>query len=315
MSAEADTMPAGVIPADLPHVAAPHPAETLPQRWPAVMGAAISVAMMVMLGRELLDTGLDGLSRAAPDSVWFYAAFLGLYMALPTADFIIFRRLWSIPWSGFVALHKKRIAKEVVLGYAGEAFFYAWARTRANVVTAPFGAVKDVSLLSAIAGNGATIILCALALPTGYQLMSPGVLNMVAGPAGLTLSTGTLLILVSKRLFSLPRVQLQAVFWIHCVRIVVSSLLLALAWHFAMPGVPLRMWLFLSAVRLLVSRLPLVPNKELLFAGVAILLIGQDEALGDMIAFVAALTLVTHIALMLAFSVSAGLGSLRLWRR
>lgn len=315
MSAKADSVPAGVSEADLPDIAALQPAETLRRRWPSILGAVLSLAMLVMLGRELLDTGVAGLRKAAPDSPWFYVAFAGLYMAAPTGDFVIFRHLWRIPWAGFAALHKKRIANDVVLGYSGEAYFYAWARARANLVAAPFGAVKDVSLLSAIAGNGATIILCAIALPAGYRLMPPGVLNAVVGSVVITLAISLLLILFSKRVFSLPRRQLWHVFWIHCARIAASSLLLALAWHFAMPAVSLGTWLFLSAARLLVSRLPLVPNKDLLFASFAILLIGQDEALSEMIAFVAGLTLVVHIALVLAFALGAGITGLRQWRR
>ncbi|OWK29119.1 hypothetical protein [Sphingomonas mucosissima] len=315
MSAKADSVPAGVSEADLPDIAALQPAETLRRRWPSILAAVLSLAMLVMLGRELLDTGVAGLSKAAPDSPWFYIAFTGLYLAAPTGDFVIFRRLWQIPWAGFGALHKKRIANDVVLGYSGEAYFYAWARARANLVAAPFGAVKDVSLLSAIAGNGATIILCAIALPVGYQLMPRGVLNAVVGSAVITLAVSLLLILFSKRVFSLPRRQLWEVFWIHCARIAASSLLLALAWHYAMPEVSLWMWVFLSAARLLVSRLPLVPNKDLLFASFAILLIGRGEALSEMIAFVAGLTLVVHLALVLAFALGAGFTGLRHWRR
>ena len=81
-----------------------------------------------------------------------------------------------------------------------------------------------------------------------------------------------------------------------------GSLLIALAWHFALPGVSIAMWLFLAAGRLLVSRLPLVPNKDLLFANFAILLIGQDQALSELVAFTAALTLLVHVILIVIFS-------------
>ena len=63
------------------------------------------------------------------------------------AYFGVYCRRWGIPLSGFVALLKKRIANDVVLGYSGEAYFYAWARQNAKMVAAPFGAVKDVSVL------------------------------------------------------------------------------------------------------------------------------------------------------------------------
>jgi hypothetical protein len=314
LTAKAPSLPTGVIDTDLPDIAALQPTETLRRRWPSILGGLLSIAMVVMLGRELLDSGLAGLSRATPDSPWFYLAFFALYMAAPTADFVIFRRLWRIPAAGFAALHKKRIANDVVLGYSGEAYFYAWARARARLVAAPFGAVKDVSLLSAIAGNAATMLLCAVALPVGYQLMPPTVLNAIAGSAVITLVISLGLILFSKRVFSLPRRELWFIFLVHCARIAVSSTLLALAWHFAMPDVPLWMWLFLSAARLLVSRLPLIPNKDLLFASFAILLIGQDQALSEMIAFVSALTLGVHVLLMLAFATEAGWKGVKLWR-
>ncbi|WP_216075134.1 hypothetical protein, partial [Acinetobacter baumannii] len=81
------------------------------------------------------------------------------YVGPPTFDYVIFKRLWHIPLAGLVALHKKRISNEVLFGYSGEAYFYAWARQRTQMVAAPFGAVKDVMILSAIAGNAITLIM------------------------------------------------------------------------------------------------------------------------------------------------------------
>jgi hypothetical protein len=74
------------------------------------------------------------------------------------------------------------------------------------------------------------------------------------------------------------------------------------------------MWLVLSAGRLLVSRLPLIPNKDLLFASFAVLLIGQDQALSEMIAFSAALTLAVHAALILTFTLIAVAQGKKVWR-
>lgn len=278
------------------------PVETIRRRWPMILAAALTVAMIVGLARELFGSGLAGLTRAVPGDPRFYICFALLYLAAPTGDFAIYRRLWRIPWSGFAALNKKRIANDVVLGYSGEAYFYAWARARARMVAAPFGAIKDVSLLSAVAGNGATILLCLIALPLGYQLISPPILRTMVASATLTIAISVLILAFSRRIFSLPRNDLWAIFFIHCARIAASSILLAFAWHFAMPAVPIGMWLFLSAGRLLVSRLPLVPNKDLLFANFAILVIGQDRALSEMIAFTAALTLLVHASLIGAFS-------------
>lgn len=288
-----------------PDIAGLEPLKRIRSRWPMIIGAVLTIAMVVGLGRELLGSGLAGLNRAVPASPAFYIAFTLLYFSAPTGDWIIFRRLWGIPLvGGMIALIKKRIANEVVFGYSGEAYFYAWARSRARMVAAPFGAVKDVSILSAIAGNTITLALFAFAVPLGYQLLSAaGYLEEVLGSIGIVMCTSLPFLIFSKRVFSLARSTLWWVFSIHCLRLIAGSLFIALAWHYALPTAPLGMWLFLAAARLLVSRLPLVPNKDLLFANFAILIIGQDQELSGLVAFTAAMQLLFHVVFIVIFGV------------
>ncbi|MEO8375513.1 MAG: hypothetical protein ABI471_09825 [Sphingomonas bacterium] len=276
--------------------------ETLKRRWPMVFGALITVAMIIGLSRELLGSGLVGLSRAVPHNPLFYVAFVLLYMSSPAGDYIIFRRLWGIPLSGQAALLKKRIANDVVLGYSGEAYFYAWARQNAKMVAAPFGAVKDVSILSAIAGNMITLAMVALALPFGVEMLSPAQLHTVETSAVITFAMSLPFLIFSKRVFSLPRAKLWWIFAVHCARVISGSVFIAFAWHFALPAVSIGMWLILAAARSLVSRLPLVPNKDLLFANFTILLIGENAALSELMAMTAALVLLVHIVLIGSFS-------------
>lgn len=277
------------------------PLGVVKRRWPMLIGGALMVLMVVGLARQLLGSGLAGLGRAVPDSPWFYLAFAGMYLVVPAMDYVIFRRLWGIPAAGFAALMKKRISNDALMGYSGEAYFYAWARSHARMVAAPFGAVKDVTILSGIAGNAITVFLVAVALPFGHGLLSPDMLRMVEGSAAVSLAAALVFVLFSKRIFSLPGRQLRWIFWMHIIRLVAESVLLALAWNAGLPGVPVAVWLFLSAGRLLVSRLPMVPNKDLLFANFAIVLIGQDKALSNLIAFTAAVTLLVHVGLLVAF--------------
>ncbi|QDX26864.1 hypothetical protein FPZ54_13175 [Sphingomonas suaedae] len=291
-------------PAPLPEAAALvglEPIEKIRRRWPMLLGAAVSLLMMAGLANELLDKGLAGLSRTAPDSWIFYVFFALFYLGPPTFDYLIFRKLWRIPASGMVALHRKRIANEVVLGYSGEAYFYAWARQRTKMVAAPFGAVKDVSILSAIAGNAITLLMLGLALPLATDLLSPAQYKTALVSIGVIIVMSVPFLVFSKRVFSLARNTLWWIFGIHSLRILAGSILVACAWHFAMPDVSLGMWLVLAAARLLVSRLPFVPNKDLLFANFAIILIGQGQALSELMAFTAALTLLVHVVLFAIF--------------
>jgi hypothetical protein len=288
-----------------PDLAGLQPLETIRSRWPMVLGGLLTVAMIVGVGRQLFASGLTGLSRMVPESPLFYVAFALLYMSPPTFDYIIFRRLWGIPLDGLVALMKKRIANDVLFGYSGDAYFYAWARQRTHIVSAPFGAVKDSTILSAVAGNMITLAMIALALPLGWRLLTPGQLHSLLWSTVIIFAMSLPFLIFSRRVFSLPRRTLWWVFGVHATRLVVGSILIAFAWHFAMPWVSIGMWLLLAAGRLLVSRLPLAPNKDLLFANFAIILIGQGSALSGLVAFTAALTLLVHVVLIAAFSARA----------
>lgn len=294
-------------PAPLPaatDLAGLEPIEKIKRRWPALLGAAVSLLMIAGLTHELFDRGLAGLSQTAPDTWLFYVFFALMYLCAPTFDYVIFRRLWRIPLlGGLVALHRKRIANDVVLGYSGEAYFYAWARQRTKMVAAPFGAVKDVSILSAMAGNAITLAMLALALPFAAELLTPAQFRTGLVSAGIIVAMSVPFLLFSRRVFSLGRGTLWWIFGVQCLRLVVGSLLTALAWHFAMPDVALGMWILLAAARMLVSRLPFVPNKDLLFASFAIILIGQGEAMAELMAFIAALTLLVHVLLIAGFAV------------
>jgi hypothetical protein len=233
--------------------------QTLKRRWPSYLGAAVTVVMVLLLARQLLSTGLAGLVDALPDSPWFYVFFLMLYFSSVTGDYIIFRKLWRIPAEGFVALAKKRIANDM-LNYSGEAYFYTWARQRTSLVAAPFGAVKDVSILSAIAGNAVTLGITAIALSLYLGLLTPHQQHIAIGSTVIVFFMSLPFLIFSKRVFSLARGTLWWVFSIHCLRLIAGSFLIALAWHFALPTAPLGMWLFLAAARLLEQRMAEVPG-------------------------------------------------------
>lgn len=266
----------------------------------------ISLAMVAGLVRELLRFGLAGIDKAAPDAPLFYLLFLCVYLNNPVGDYVIFRGLWRIPFvRGLAALLKKRIANDVVVGYTGDLYFYLWARQNAPMVAAPFGAVKDVAILSAIAGNGLSLALLAVALGLGGGLMTEDQYGIAAGSFAIIAAVSLPFLIFSNRVFSLPADRLWWVFGIHALRIVTGFVFVAAAWHVALPSVPIGMWLFLAAARLLTSRIPLASNSDLLFATFAIMLIGEGEALSQLIAFSAACTLLLHAALTLLFGLQS----------
>jgi hypothetical protein len=291
--------------AAVPDLAGLEPVERIKRRWPVILGGGLTLLMILSLGRELFGSGLSGFARALPTNPLFYLAFLVYYLGPPSFDYVIFRRLWRIPLDGMAALHKKRIANEVLLGYTGEAYFYAWARQRTQMVAAPFGAVKDVMILSAIAGNAVTLAVMAVALPLCIDLLTPTYQGYAYGSVAVIIAMSLPFLIFSKRVFSLQRAMLGWIFGIHCLRIVLGAVVIALAWHFALPTIPISFWMLMAAGRLLVWRLPLIPNKELAFSFIAGIVIGEGQALSELMALIAGLTLLCHVALVGGFSIQA----------
>ena len=274
-------------------------------RWSTVGGTLLTLAMLLGLARALFGGGLAGFAQALPRDPWFYVASVALYLTVPVGDFVIFRRLWRLPAAGFAALLKKGIANEVVLGYAGEVYFYSWAKARAQMVAAPFGAVKDVSILSALAGNVVTLLLVVLALPFAYQAVPPEYGGSLLWSVGLVIATSVPFLIFSRRVFSLAVPVRWWIFGVHMARLAAAATLVAVVWRLGLPGLGLGSLMILSAGRMLVGRLPLVPNKDLLFANFTVLLVGEGAGVSAVVAITAAFTLVLHLALTVAFGLQA----------
>ena len=209
------------------------------------------------------------------------------------------------------ALLRKLVSNELLLGYLGEVQFYAWVRARANLTSAPFGAIKDVAILSALAGNAATLIMLVLAWP----LVSSGSLGMplrsVFLSLGVVLVTSCAILVLRRKLFSLDRRELMFITVMHFFRIILFITLSAVMWHLVLPEVALSLWLVLATLRMLVSRLPLLPNKDLVFAGIAVFLLGHDVEITALMTMMAAILLASHIVVGVAFGLVGLLESRR----
>jgi hypothetical protein len=251
-----------------------------------VVGAAIYQA------RDLDFAKILGLVPASPT---FWGLFAISYLIGPASDWFIFQRLWGVGAGALGVLIRKLIYNELLVGYLGEVYFYGWARQNLKFVTTPFGAVKDVAVLSAVAGNVTTLGFLAMAFP--YMRLVP--LHDHAAAIGWSLAfvigTSLAVMLLRRSIFSLERKELRMVFAVHLSRIVATAILSAALWHLVLPDVPLSWWLVLATIRLLISRLPFVPNKDVMFAGIAVLALGGQVEVSALMVLMAGLILATHV--------------------
>ncbi len=274
--------------------------EELQQRtagWRGWASPAISVGVLLTALIQLRMLDLGHLWAMLPVRPVFWLALSGTYLALPVSEWLIYRRLWSLPLSGLIPLLRKRISNEILLGYSGEFYFYVWARRRTRLTAAPFGVIKDVSVLSAQVGNLVTLAMLGLAWPVlgTLQLGQYGRALLLSGMLVVAMSLPAMLF--RRRLFTLAPSELWRISALHLVRIAASLLCTALAWHEALPAVALSWWVVLAAMRQLLSRLPLMPNKDIVFAGFIAYVIGTRGNLADVVAITGSIVLLTHLCL------------------
>jgi len=279
--------------------------------WSRWLGPLVSVALLggVLHAYSRLELRADTHVLAA--GVVFWCLFVLHYLSTPLGEWLIFRRLWNLPPAGIVALLRKEITNDLLLGYLGEVDFYAWARQRANLTTSPFGAIKDVAMLSAAAGNVVTLAL----LPLGIALLGnlpPGV-----DPLALKLSVAAFLLsslgplAFRRRLFSLPRPELRFIAAVQALRVVAGIAIYAAMWHLLLPSFAIGWWLALAALRQLVGRLPLVPSRDVLFAAIAGFFVGAHAEIVALLALLGALTMLLHIVLGVVFGAASLLESVQ----
>jgi hypothetical protein len=272
----------------------PEPLIRSGRNWTRWIGPLVSLLILAVALEQFRGLDRVTLWSLLPTNILFWVAFLFYYTAGPLSEWIIFRRLWNIPLEGFGALLRKLVSNEILLGYLGEVYFYAWARRNAQITAAPFGAIKDVTILSALVGNIVTLVMVMAVIPL-FNAVDTGAGRWdIIGSILFMLASSLVVMLLRNRLFTLPRGELSRVAAIQLLRIVATTLLAAAMWHMLLPSVALSWWILLGTLRQLVSRLPLLPNKDVVFAGMAAFFIGTGNEIVSAMALMATLILAAH---------------------
>jgi len=246
--------------------------------------ATIRIARWLVLAATLalLVVGLRGVDWAAlraalPTGSVFYLLFLIWYLWLPASDLLAYRTVWPLPFLGSLrAFVIKRIYNREVLQYSGEVFFFGWARRALPARSAGDLArmIRDQNIVQSVASTAIALLLGAIFV----ALAVPGLAReLIASDAGWLVGTVLLLLLVLGGLIavtrgwsSLGRPVARRLLAIHSARFVVEQALLITIWRVAAPEVPWSAWFAYAAVSLVVSRIPLITNRELVFASVGV---------------------------------------------
>lgn len=268
----------------------------------SILSTALSLIIVAAAIYQARGLDLANIFSLVPTSPVFWLLFAVSYLLGPASEWFIFHRLWGVDGRAFGALVRKLILNELLIGYLGEVYFYSWARRNLHFVTTPFGAVKDVAVLSAVVGNAVTLLFLALAFPFVRLLPLHDYGAAIGWSLAFVMGTSLAVMALRRSIFSLSRAELKMVFAAHLVRILLTTFLSAVLWHLVLPNVALGWWLVLVTIRLLISRLPFVPNKDVVFAGIAVLALGGEVEIAALMALMAGLILATHVVVGLSFA-------------
>ena len=258
---------------------------------------ALSVALLASIFWQLFGRNKISVLDAIPLNPAFWAVLVAYWAAPIVSDFIIYRRLWAIPYEGLIALSRKQVGNALLFDLLGEAYFYGWARRKVKMATSPFGAVKDVTILSALVGNAVTLVLIAVAWPYIHSLDIGATGQAIAAAIGVVMLVSVLVILFGKRLFSLTTGQWWGVSRVHVLRgrDLVDPNAVEFAWSLYDPKIAFGIWALLATAKLAASRLPLFVNSEVIFASIVVWFLGKDSAIEQVVGVVTILTLLIYL--------------------
>lgn len=239
-------------------------------RWGFFVGM---IAWMVLKVRAI---GWAHVVRALPTNPLFYILFVVTFLVLPVSETAIFRTIFGRALPGALpVLIRKRVYNSALVGYSGELYLFVWLRRTIGLSkrTIAIG-LKDNAVLSAVASGLVTALLLLgfAGAGNGRRIaawLNPGPALLVAGLVG-TIFLAPVLFRLRRQLIAMPIDQAARVLAIHVARIAGVVLLQATQWAVVLPQEPWGVWLVFLTVQMVISRLPIIPNRDLLFLSAAL---------------------------------------------
>jgi len=240
----------------------------------------IQIGIIGVLVYQLTQVGWVEVLRSLPTNPLFYVLQLAIYMALPISELFIYKRPWNFKiGQGLPVFIYKKIYNSDVITYSGEVYLYYWAKKKFNYSKKEIVAViRDNNILSTVSSTMIAILLIGVFLTFGHIGF-----NEIIGREGRMWLPWILLVLLvlsaiawhHRRLwFSLSRREALYILSVHTSRLLAVHALEMLQWVVAIPAVSMTNWFSLMAAKIATSRIPLLPNKDLLFVSIVIGLSG-----------------------------------------
>ncbi len=242
---------------------------------------AVQIGIVGLLIYQLSQVGWVEVLRSLPTNPLFYLLQVAIYLALPISELFIYKKPWNFRLGeGLPVFIYKKIYNSDVITYSGEVYLYYWAKKHFNKTRKEIIAViRDNNILSTVSSTMIAILLIGIFLTFGHIGF-----NDIIGQEGRMWLPWILLLLAvlggvawhyRKLWFSLSRREALYILSVHTLRLLAVHALEMLQWVVAIPTVAMTNWFSLMAAKIATSRIPLLPNKDLIFVSIVIGLSGR----------------------------------------
>lgn len=241
-----------------------------------VLNWAVMIGVAIWLFMQLHELGWRTVLSSMPTQPLFYLLLLVGYFMLPLTEQIIYRFFWAFDfWSGFKAFTLKKIYNLSVVGYSGEVYFFHWVHTKLKKPKKEvFKIIKDNNVISTISSTFVVACILGYFIWFGYipSIELIAYFDVFLNTTAYVFATLLIVVVIKfrKHIISLPLKTAVFLFWIHTLRFLLTQVLLVLMWMVVLPDVPVDVWLIYIAIGLVLGRIPVLPNKDLIFMGMAI---------------------------------------------
>ena len=266
-------------------------------------GIVLTALLLALVCWRLRGIGIATFAPLASAGLLFWCVFAMDYLHGPIGDWIVFRRLWGVGPKAIVPMIRKLVLNALFVSYSGDALVLAWAKRRGDTAAHAFAVVKDTAILSALAGSTVTVVLTLMSLhPLAYALgMTPGTLLL---SVSLLTAFPVLAVCLRNAVLHLPARDLVFAYGVHLARTSANVGLQGAMWYLLLPSAPLGTWVMLSAARMVVSRLPMIPNKDIALAAVAMMLFPAQLQMAGIVMVTGTLITVAHMIVWVALKLA-----------
>jgi hypothetical protein len=241
----------------------------------------VNLGVLGWLIYQLTTIGWNNFWHSLPTPALFYIFFLFQFLQLPLFEVFIYRITWKFDaFHAIPAFILKRVYNKDVLGYSGEFYFFAWAQKALKLRGREiFNTIKDNNIISSVASTLISIGLLAGFFFTG-QIK---IIQQIVSQDRSYFFAGVILVIIIVALFikfrhyviSMPLRIAYKIFGIQIVRLLLSQFLNLLMFYIVLPDTPLYIWFTFIAAQIILSRIPFLPSRDFIFAGLSISMAGS----------------------------------------